>query len=88
MSTFKTNVRLKDAGIQDYERLDREMTTQAFVRSGGTLTSAEPIQGREYQYRGPGSLQEVTAATYRAAYNTGKQYSFTIIRQKPLAQTA
>lgn len=36
----------------------------------------------EYHYRGPGSLQEVTAATYKAASNTGKQYTFTIIRQK------
>lgn len=43
-----------------------------------------PAMGKphEYHYRGPGSLQEVTAATYKAASNTGKQYTFTIIRQK------
>lgn len=87
MSTFKTNIRLKDAGIQDYERLDNEMATRAFTLLGAIRTAAalSPGTGREYQYRGPGSLQEVTAAAYKAAHSTGKQYSFTIIKQKSIA---
>lgn len=76
MNTFKTSIRLKDAGSQDYDKLDQEMETQQFKKLQATQRT------HEYHYRGPGSLQEVTAATYRAANNTGKQYTFTIIRQK------
>jgi hypothetical protein len=41
-----------------------------------------PAIAREYNYLGSISLQAVTAAAYRAAHRTGKQYSFTVIKQK------
>lgn len=72
MNAYSTNIRLKDAGTTDYERLDKEMETALFAK----------LPGGEYHYRGGRSLQEVTAAAYRAAHNTGKEYSFTIIKRK------
>ena len=72
MTRYKTNIQLKNAGNEDYERLDKEMEIELFDK----LWGAEP--GREYRYRGGGSLQEIAAGAYRAAHNTGKEYSFTI----------
>jgi len=37
---------------------------------------------REYNYLGSITLQAVTAAAYRAAHRTGKQYTFTVIKQR------
>ncbi len=84
MNAYSTNIRLKDAGSTDYERLDKEMETELFAKLGCSDVSARQYaeRGREYQYRGGGSLQEVTAAAYRAAHNTGKEYSFTIMKKK------
>jgi hypothetical protein len=84
MSAYKTNIHLSDAGEQDYERLDREMETELFHKLRCSDVSVRQLagQGREYHYRGGGSLQEITAAAYRAAHNTGKGYRFTIIKQK------
>jgi len=72
MTAYSTNIRLKNAGTTDYDQLDKEMESQLF----------EKLRGGEYHYRGGRSLQEVTAAAYRAAHSTGKEYSFTIIKRK------
>jgi len=69
MATYNINIQLKNAGTTDYESLGKEM---------GGLKKKDG----ESHYQGEGSLQEITAAVYRAARNTGKEYSFTIIRQK------
>jgi hypothetical protein len=74
MSAYKANIRLKNADVEDYERLDKEMEAMSFDQS----RIPPPEGGREYRYKGNGSLQEVTAAAYRAAHNTGKRYSFTV----------
>jgi hypothetical protein len=72
MTAYSTNIRLKDAETTDYERLDKQMELEFF----------EKLRAGEYHYHGGRSLQEVTAAAYRAAHNTGKEYSFTIIKRK------
>ena len=84
MTAYSTSIRLKDAGTTDYERLDKEMESELFAKLRCSKISSRhyPERGREYQYRGGGSLQEVTAAAYRAAHNTGKEYSFTIMKRK------
>jgi hypothetical protein len=84
MNTFRTSVRIKDAQTSDYERLDNEMAKQLFARVVVAGKSAVPPKTteREYDYRGSTSLQDVTAAAYKAARKVGKEYSFTVIRQK------
>jgi hypothetical protein len=96
MRTFITSVRLKDAENPDYERLDREMEKEQFAKvkppkakspkAKSRAAAGEKILPvtREYNYLGSISLQAVTAAAYRAAHRTGKQYSFTVIKQKTL----
>lgn len=84
MNTYRTSVRIKDAQTSDYERLDNEMAKQLFARvvvSGKSLIPNNTAE-RQYDYRGSTSLQDVTAAAYKAARNVGKEYSFTVIRQK------
>jgi hypothetical protein len=84
MPAYKTNIRLSNAEEQDYERLDKEMENELFHKFHCSEVSVKQLaeRGREYQYRGGGSLQQITAAAYRAAHNTGKEYKFTIIKQK------
>ena len=84
MTTYKTNIRLNNAGEQDYERLDKEMETELFNKFHCLDVSVKQLaeRGREYHYRGSTSLQQITAAAYRAAHNTGKEYRFTINKQR------
>ena len=84
MNTYRTSVRIKDAQTSDYERLDNEMAKQLFARVFGGEKSTLPnnTAERQYDYRGSTSLQDVTAAAYTAARKVGKEYSFTVIRQK------
>jgi hypothetical protein len=84
MNTYRTSVRIKDAQTSDYERLDNEMAKQLFARvfAGEKSTLANNAVERQYDYRGSTSLQDVTAAAYKAARKVGKEYSFTVIRQK------
>jgi hypothetical protein len=84
MTLYKTNIQLKNAVRQDYERLDAEMENELFNKLQCSEVSIRRLaeQGREYHYQGEGSLQEITAGAYRAAHNTGKDYSFTITQQK------
>ncbi len=84
MNTFRTSVRIKDAQTSDYEKLDTEMAKQLFARVYVTGRSALPATSaeRQYDYRGSTSLQDVTAAAYKAARKVGKEYSFTVIRRK------
>ncbi len=84
MSKYITRVQLKDAQQSDYERLDKEMGKERFFkvklpRAVSTDTFARP---REYNFRGGITLREVTAAAYRAASKTGKEYSFTVMKEK------
>jgi hypothetical protein len=83
MRSFLTSISLKDAVSSDYEHLDIEMEKERFTRR--SLPAQALIQqtdkGREYNYHGF-SIQDVTAAAYRAARKTGKQYRFTVVKQK------
>lgn len=84
MNPYSTNIRLKDAAATDYERLDMEMETELFVKLlyPDVPARQHSDRGREYRYRGGATLQEVTAAAYRAAHNTGKEYCFTIVLKR------
>jgi hypothetical protein len=84
MTSYKLGFRLNAAKTSDYERLFRELKTEliAKLRSLEMVSQYDPGRGVEYLYVGGGSLQEVTAASYLASHNVGKESSFTIIRQK------
>ena len=84
MSTYKTNIRLLGAGVEDYDLLDKAMESERFDKLHYTDISAKQLMenGREYHYKGANSLPEITAAAYRAAHNSGKDYRFTIINQR------
>jgi hypothetical protein len=84
MKVYKLNFKLHNARPLDYERLHRELKTELFskLHKLDLATKYDPERWVEYLYQGSGSLPEVTAAAYRAARNLGKDYSFTIIKQK------
>ncbi len=84
MKAYKLNFKLHNARPIDYERLHRELKTELFskLHSLDRAATHDPERWAEYLYQGSGSLQEVTGAAYRAAHNLGKDFSFTIIKQK------
>jgi hypothetical protein len=84
MITYSTTIQLKDAAQNDYDKLDLEMSKEAFapVKQGQPATqSSQPIY-REYRYSRGTTLQEVIAAAYRASTRVGKKYSFTVMKDK------
>jgi len=85
MARYITRVQLKDAVQRDLELLDSELQRESFtrvklIRSSGK--EPDPADPREYNRQGNVSLQEVTAAVYKAATLTGKKYSFTVMKEK------
>jgi len=82
MARFITTIELFNADERDYQTLQTELKKYSFTRrnlSAGNLSGKE-----EYNREGNVSLQDVTYAVLQAAYKTGKKYSFTIIRNKPV----
>ena len=84
MRNYITRVQLKDAEHNDYERLDSEMEKERFsrVKVQKAATKDNSVRPREYNFQGGITLQQVTAAAYRAASRTGKKYSFTVMKEK------
>jgi hypothetical protein len=84
MINYLTTIQLKDAEQNDYDKLDIEMCKEAFApvkQSQPTAKSSLPFY-REYVCTGGITLQEVTAAAYRASKRVGKKYSFTVMKDK------
>lgn len=85
MARYITRVQLKDAEQDDLELLDKELKRESFTRVKRIRSSGkepDPAAPREYNRKGNISLQEVTAAVYKAASLTGKKYSFTVMRER------
>lgn len=84
MITYSTTIQLKDAVQNDYDKLDLEMSKEAFAPVKHGQPAKQPSQPiyREYKYSGGTTLQEVTAAAYRASNRVGKKYSFTVMKDK------
>jgi len=84
MKKYITRVRLKDAGQNDYEKLDSEMEKEHFakIKLQKAAAKGNPLQPGEYSFQGGITIQQVTAAAYRAASKTGKKYSFTVMKEK------
>ena len=82
MARFITTIELFNADERDYQTLQTELKKYSFTRRN---LSADNLSGKEeYNREGNVSLQDVTYAVLQAAYKTGKKYSFTIIRNKPV----
>jgi hypothetical protein len=69
MTSYNIDIWFRDAKAADYDQFSREMNG---LKKTGT----------QYRYRGRFSLQQLTASVWRAARNTGKDYRFTIIKEK------
>jgi hypothetical protein len=84
MTRFIINISLHGAGDTDYEKLQVEMKKESF-----TCIKNHPEKGRgyllricEFTRRGSLTLKDITDAAFRAARKTGKEYSFTVIKDK------
>jgi hypothetical protein len=84
MARFITTIRLHDAAAKDYEKLNEELVKYSFKGTGNKKEDKEEPGKIEYNREGNVTLQEVTDAVLKAAGSTGKKYSFTIIRNKPV----
>ena len=82
MARFITTIELFNANENDYQTLQTELKKYSFTRR--TLQTGDLPGKEEYNREGNVSLQDVTYAVLQAAYKTGKKYSFTIIRNKPV----
>lgn len=85
MARFTATIQLHDADRKDYDTLNAELVKESFK---GNQTASpkikEALTWKEYSREGNISLQEVSSSVSKAASKTGKRYSFTIIRNKPV----
>ncbi len=75
MVKYLTRIRLEGAARKDLEKLETELERQSFIR----------VKHKKGEYRRQGSklsIIEVSGAVDKAARNTGKAYSFTIIKER------
>lgn len=85
MARFITTIQLHNADEKDYKTLHAELKKESFTESN-RISGKNKVEGKE-EFNREGNnitLQDVTDAVLRAASKTGKKYSFTIIRNKPV----
>jgi hypothetical protein len=81
MPIFITRVELPAATSKDYQELEAEMKKAAFKDVKKTAGKRLFVNLAEFNRRGH-SLLEVTGAAAKAVRKTGKNYSFTVIRER------
>ncbi|MET0395019.1 MAG: hypothetical protein ABW019_17875, partial [Chitinophagaceae bacterium] len=86
MARFTTTIQLHNADESDYTLLDTVLAKSSFrgVRKKKPGQADNLPDKREYNRDGNVTIQDVTDAVVKAAAGTGKKYSFTIIRNKPV----
>ncbi len=83
MSAFTARIQLLKAAETDYEILNREIKKDPAVLKHKNLSvKADKIKKGEYNYRGNISLSDVVKTVYRAIRKTGRDYSFTVMKNK------
>jgi hypothetical protein len=86
MPTFITRIELQAASRKDYQKLEEEMKKTLFKdakkANTGRQTTAAPV---EFNCNGNYTLLEVTGATVKAARKTGRNYSFTVIKERKMS---
>jgi hypothetical protein len=85
MAKFITTIELFNAEEKDYQTLQTELRRASFKETNRILKGRDNSSRKEeYNREGNVTLQDVTDAVLKAAIKTGKKYSFTIIRNKPV----
>ncbi len=84
MPSFITRIELQSASQKDLQKLEEEMKKAAFkdVKKSGPQMPFNNIL--EFNRNG-NSLLEVTGAAAKAARKTGRNYSFTVIKERKLS---
>lgn len=80
MTNFTTHVELQQASAADYRQLILAMKKESFIAEkeqelSGNLT---------FKRRANLEIKEVIDAVVRAASTTGKKFSFTVMKDKPI----
>jgi hypothetical protein len=81
MPIFITRVELPSASSKDYQELEAEMKKNSFKDVKKTIGNKLFVNLAEFNRRGH-SLLEVTGAAAKAVRKTGKNYSFTVMRER------
>lgn len=81
MSKFTANVTLFDATPSDYARLQEELVKKLLLSLKSIRQTAKELS---FTRAGNIGIQELTKEVLKAARLTGKKYSFTIIKHKPV----
>ena len=80
MNTFTARVELHSANATDYTNLYTEMQKESLVAAGPKAERGNV----EFKSKNKSSINEVIDAVVRAAYKTGKKFSFTVMKDKNL----
>ncbi len=82
MAKFLTSIELPAAERQDYGKLQAAMGKALFK----SVKRSKVASRLEFQYEGADSIVEVISAVTRIVKAAGKNYSFTVIRDKNFRQ--
>ncbi|NII26966.1 hypothetical protein HB364_17885 [Pseudoflavitalea sp. X16] len=80
MTNFTTRVELHQASAADYRQLILAMKKESFVTGNDKQTSGILT----FKRRANVEIKEVIDAVVRAASTTGKKFSFTVMKDKPI----
>ena len=83
MAKFITRVQLLQADEKDYEKLNTEMEKAPFhLKKKPAPGKSMAVKKGEYNFAGNITLKEVADVVYKAIKKTGRDYSFTIMKNK------
>lgn len=84
MASFITTIELHGANEKDYQKLSAELKKELFKEGRHYNKNGYLSRKEEFSVSGNVSLQQVADTVVKAAAKTGRKYSFTIIKNKPL----
>ena len=87
MPNFITRIELEAASQKDFQKLEEEMKKAAFkdVKKNNSRSRQPMTNPVEFNCNGNFTLLEVTDATAKAARKTGRNYSFTVIKERKMS---
>ena len=83
MSKFIATIQLHSASETDYENLNREIEKEPSVLKKKNLSvKADKAKKGQYNYWGNINVSDVAKAVVKAIRKTGRDYSFTVMKNK------
>lgn len=82
MPLYRTNIVLHKAANEDYLLLDRELRSQQFSPERNQQNNNNTSLRIRYFREGSLGLQDVVNEVKRAASKTGREFSFTVLKNK------